>query len=110
MQILWDQQLVSAFQGGNGLNTVSLKPSGKNLAMQFDQMRSDPVLRIRELQDAYLRWLYVQTEQRGMNPTVSEFMATSPSFHGVPYTDQELLTAGVRLKDGGFIEGEGRNS
>jgi hypothetical protein len=78
--------------------------------MQFDQMRSDPASRIRELQDTYLRWLYVQTEQRGLNPTVSEFMATSPGFHGVPYTDQELLKAGVRLKEGGFIEGEGRFS
>lgn len=110
LQTLWNRRLVLGFRGGDGLNTVFLEPIGKDLAMQFDLLRSDPSLRIRELQDAYLRWLYVQTEQRGLNPTVSDYMATSPGFHGVPYTDQELLKAGVRLKDGGFIEGEGRFS
>jgi hypothetical protein len=110
LQTLWNRRLLLGFRGGDGLNTVFLEPIGKDLAMQFDLLRSDPALRIRELQDAYLRWLYVQTEDRGLNPTVSDFMATSPAFHGVPYTDQELLKAGVRLKDGGSIEGEGRFS
>ncbi|MET2012984.1 hypothetical protein ABXJ56_15680 [Microbacterium chocolatum] len=110
LQGLWDQRLVIGFRGGDGLNTVFLQPHGKDLAMQFDRMRSDPTLRVRELQDAYLRWLYVQTEEQGLHPTVSDYLATSPGFYGSPYTDQELMKAGTRLKNNGFIEGEGRYS
>lgn len=108
LQILWDRHLVNGFRGGDGLNTVFLEPSGKELAARFASARADVSVRVRQLQDDYLRWLYTQTEVKRLNPTVSDYLATSPSFHGKPYTGEELLTAGLRLKENGLIEGEGR--
>ncbi len=105
---LMDRGFLSGFPSLGGLNTVFLEPKGKELALRVRDLREDPVARARQLQDDYLRWLYTEVEQAGGSPTATDYLATKPNFHGVPYTDRELVTAGVRLKEGGFIDGDGR--
>lgn len=110
LSLLMSEGSLDGFFSLSGLNEVFLKPPGKAAATKFDALRNDPIARLAYLQDDYLRWIYTKTEREGLHPTVSDYMATSPSCFGVPYLDQELLTAGKRLKEAGLIEGEGRLS
>lgn len=84
---------------------VTLTPAGKSAADEFDRLRTDPVSRIRQLQDDYLRWLYEQIEVNGSSPTPDSFLAAIPAFHGSPYTSVEIERAGARLAESAFISG-----
>lgn len=110
VRLLEQRGLLTAFHSGAGLNGIHLQPQGRSLAAKLELARRDPVARLKQLQDDYLRWVYLTTEVEERRPTATEFLTTDTSYNGIPYSAQELLRAGVRLKERGFIEGEGRYS
>ncbi len=105
LELLIQRGLVKGFSSVAGLQGVWLQPAGKAKAEEFDRLRRDPVLRRQQLQDLYLIWLYDEVEVRGGVPDPNAFLATSPGFHGVPFTPDELERAGALLEKAGFIEG-----
>lgn len=105
VELLEQAGLVKGFDTLAGLSSVFLLASGKDAAAQFERSRRDPVRRMRVLQDAYLRWLYTVIEIEGRHPTPDEFLSTNPDYLGVRYSSDELMKAGGRLKENGFISG-----
>jgi hypothetical protein len=96
---------VKAVDSLAGLTGIFLTPGGKDAATQFERAQKDPVARIRQLQDDYLRWVYVETEIEDRHPTPSQFHALAPSHLGLAYTEREIEKAGARLKGAGYIVG-----
>lgn len=85
---------------------VSLTPEGREEAAAFARDRDNPVLRVKQLQDDYLNWLYIQIEHEDRSPIPDDFLATNPAFLGNPFTAKELEKAGARLLDAAYIEGQ----
>lgn len=81
-----------------GLNAVMVKPAGKDLAAQFERDRRDPVARHLQLQDDYLRWLYVCIEIDEVEPTADAFLNASAGYLGLAYTGRELAKATSSLR------------
>lgn len=105
LELLEREGLVTARHSLAGLNGVFVLPAGKSAAESFDQARRDVILRRRQLQDDYLRWLYEEIEVNGRGPTPDDFLRDGAHFHGVVYTSDELMKAGARLKEGAYIDG-----
>ncbi|MFB8190382.1 hypothetical protein ACFC14_13725 [Microbacterium sp. NPDC055988] len=105
LELLDEEGLVTAHHSLAGLNGVFVLPAGKSAAESFDKARRDVVLRRRQLQDDYLRWLYEEIEVNGHGPTPDDFLRSGANFHGVVYTAEELMKAGARLKEGAYIDG-----
>lgn len=108
LELLEDRGLVRTQRNGGGVVWIlELNSEGRELAAAFVHDRNDPVKRVRQLQDDYLRWVYLEIEYENHSPAPEAFLATSPTFLGVPYTAKELEKAGSRLRDNAYISGEG---
>ena len=105
LELLDGERLLTAHRSLAGLNGVFVTPEGKSAAETFDQARRDVILRRRQLQDDYLRWLYDEIEVNGRGPTPDDFLRGGAHFHGVVYTSDELMKAGARLKQEAYIDG-----
>ncbi len=106
VDLLESRGLVRAQRAANNIPYVlNTTAEGREAAADFARKREDRVARVRQLQDEYLQWLYVEIEHEDRSPTPDDYLATTPSFYGLPYTDRELLKAGARLRDAGFITG-----
>lgn len=106
LELLEREGLVTAHHSLAGLNGVFVLPAGKSAAGTFDQARRDVILRRRQLQDDFLRWLYEEIEVNGRGPTPDDFLHSGANFYGVVYTAEELMKAGARLKEGAYIDGQ----
>ncbi len=105
IELLEQSHFVEGFHSLAGLMSVFLLPQGKDAASQFARDAQNPVQRMNHLQDDYLRWLYVEIELNGGAPTPDGYLATSPAYLGLPYTDVELQRAGNRLVENKLISG-----
>lgn len=106
VDLLESRGLVRTQRAANNTPYVlDVEAEGREAAADFARKRVDRVARVRQLQDDYLRWLYLEIEHENRSPTPDDYLATNPSFYGLPYTAAELLKAGSRLRDAAFIEG-----
>lgn len=108
LEFLESRGLVTAQRNAGGdAYIVAVTPDGRDTASAFIAERDNPVLRRKHLQDDYLRWLYTRIEIEDGSPTPTEYLTTSPTFLGSPYTAKELEKAGGRLRDAAYIDGPG---
>lgn len=106
VKLLESRMLVTAqWTAGDLPWVLNATAEGREVAADFARERENPVARVRQLQDDYLNWLHREIEHEDRSPTPDDYLATTPSFLGIPYTAKELLKAGQRLRDAGFIEG-----
>lgn len=96
LELLDGERLLTAHRSLAGLNGVFVTPEGKSVGESFDQARRDVILRRRQLQDDYLRWLYEEIEVKGRGPTPDDFLRGGAHFHGVVYTADELMKAAAQ--------------
>lgn len=104
--LLEEGRLAKGMRSVGGLVGVSATPRGKEQAASFGRDRDNRVLRLRQLQDDYLRWLYEKIELDGESPTAQDYLAEFPSYLGQVYETSELENAVSRLRAAGFIDGD----
>lgn len=98
VRLLDQQDFVRASFTFGGLAAVFIKPRGKDLAAQFERDRRDPVARLLQLQDDYLRWLYIKIEIEDIVPSADGFLDTEAGYLGVEYSAREVERATARLR------------
>lgn len=104
--LLKQDDYLNYFEDFDGIGEVLVTAAGRNVAEEFELARGSLTGRRQLLRDTYLNWLYQQTEESdGRSPTPDDFLATNPTFYGIPYTATDLEKAGKWLKDAGFIDG-----
>lgn len=85
---------------------AKILPSGLAALEDFEAMRSSLPDRRKRARDEYLAFLYSEIEEHDRHPTPDAFLATSPSYYGLPYTAEDVEKVGEWLKKSGFIDGE----
>ena len=104
---LKDDKLVDFFSSLGGINPVSITSSGANMASEFLTARNSVISRRIYLRDAYLRWIYEQTENLGKQATAQKYLAEEPTYFGFAFTEKDIGKAAEWLKEQGFIGGPG---
>jgi len=83
-------------------------PEGVDVLSEVRQRRGDAVTRHRDARDALLRWVYHETMAGRLSTPVCGFHSSRYAVnYGAPFTEEEISDAGVWLRDGGFIHGQG---
>lgn len=98
VRLLEQQGLVKGIFTMGGLAAVSIMPRGKDVAAQFERDRRDPVARLLQLEDDFLRWVYVCVEIEDVEPDVERYLSTGAAYLGVDYTPREVSRAISRLR------------
>lgn len=90
---------------GNMIAGARPSATGRERAAKFDAARNSALEKRRRLRDDYLYWLYEQIEEKDGGPTPDDYLASSPSYLGIPYTAKDIEKAGEWLVESGFIQG-----
>ena len=107
LELLETEQLVHLDRRlGNVIAAAKVSATGQAAVAAFETARASKTARRCQLRDDYLDWLHEQIEELDNGPTPDDYLATTPSYLGVPYEPVEVEKAGTWLAEMGFIKGQ----